>query len=268
MIHDNIYIKLTKEFNRGRVRTIICSGQAAVLHQLAVMSKDGDWIVREDEESLNYILEVLSSFQARYRFGAPLDIRWMKGGWSSHLEFCSPEMRVRADFFTRPPRFFSTDLIRLWKENESSALPFINLKELAELKKTNREKDYVIIGEIARLMKDPMEQLLYSRSALDIINLAQEYPGLVQEAMKQRPLLEKFLEGREKLEELLDKEKRDLIHANERRLAIYVNAAAKWTTLWPAVDKEISGMPLIKAHRYLIQRIEGILPFSPVKEGA
>jgi hypothetical protein len=52
----NIYVELTKEFNRGKLRAIICSGQAVVLHRLAVMSKDGDWIIYEDEESLNFIL--------------------------------------------------------------------------------------------------------------------------------------------------------------------------------------------------------------------
>ena len=30
-----IYLDLTREFNRGRLRTIICSGQAVVLHRLA-----------------------------------------------------------------------------------------------------------------------------------------------------------------------------------------------------------------------------------------
>lgn len=268
MMQTNIYIELTKAFNRGKVRSVICSGQAAVLHQLAIMSKDGDWIIREDEESLHHVMKVLSDFQARYRFGAPFDIRWVKGGWSSHFEFRSPSMRVRTDFFTRPPRMSPSDLKRLWKEHESSDLPFVNLKDLAELKKTNREKDYVVIGEIARLMKDPREQLLYSRSARDIINLAGKQPGLITEAAKQRPLLEKFSEGREKLEELLDKEKRALIRANENRLAIYLKAAEKWTTLWPSFEKEISGKPLFEAHQQMIQRAEGVLPFSPEGDNA
>ena len=103
-MQTNIYIQLTRAFNRGKVRAVICSGQAVVLHQLAIMSKDGDWIIREDEESLHHVMKVLSDFQARYRFGAPFDLRWMKGGWSSHFEFRSPSLRVRTDFFTRPPR--------------------------------------------------------------------------------------------------------------------------------------------------------------------
>jgi hypothetical protein len=34
-----IYVELTRELNRGRLRAVICSGQAVVLHRLAIMSK-------------------------------------------------------------------------------------------------------------------------------------------------------------------------------------------------------------------------------------
>lgn len=53
---ENIYLTLTREFNVGRRRAILSSGQAVVLHRLAVMSKDGDWIIRDDEESLRHLL--------------------------------------------------------------------------------------------------------------------------------------------------------------------------------------------------------------------
>ena len=33
----NIYLELTEEFNAGRLRCIISSGQAVVLHRLAIM---------------------------------------------------------------------------------------------------------------------------------------------------------------------------------------------------------------------------------------
>ena len=56
----NIYVRITEQFNEGKLRAVICSGQAVVLHHLAIMSKDGDWIVREDEESMHYILGILS----------------------------------------------------------------------------------------------------------------------------------------------------------------------------------------------------------------
>ena len=77
---SNIYLELTNRFNEGKLRAVLSSGQAVVMHGLAISSKDGDWIVREDEESLHYILGVLESYGAHYRLGAPLDSRWMMGG--------------------------------------------------------------------------------------------------------------------------------------------------------------------------------------------
>lgn len=36
----SVYLTLTSEFNEGGLRAIVSSGQAVVLHRLAVMSKD------------------------------------------------------------------------------------------------------------------------------------------------------------------------------------------------------------------------------------
>jgi hypothetical protein len=100
----NVYIAFTKRFNEGGLRAIGSSGQAVLLHRLAIMSRYGDWILRENAESLGHVLGVLSEHGARYRFGAPLDARWTSGEWSSHFEFRQDKLRVRMDFFTRPPR--------------------------------------------------------------------------------------------------------------------------------------------------------------------
>ena len=37
-VTSNIYLDLTREFNTGRLRCILSSGQAVVLHRLAVVS--------------------------------------------------------------------------------------------------------------------------------------------------------------------------------------------------------------------------------------
>jgi hypothetical protein len=48
---ENPYVRLTQEFNHGLLRAILASGQAVVLYRLAIMSKDGDWIVKEEAEA-------------------------------------------------------------------------------------------------------------------------------------------------------------------------------------------------------------------------
>lgn len=76
---SSIYINLTHAFNGGeRLRCIVSSGQAVVLYQLAMMSKDGDWIVHEDAQSFAHVLQVLEEHGARYRLGAPLDGRGLE----------------------------------------------------------------------------------------------------------------------------------------------------------------------------------------------
>lgn len=179
MVDSNVYLELTREFNEGGLRAVICSGQAVVLHRLAIMSKDGDWIVREDPAALSHVLNVLARRRARYRYGAPLARAWMRGGWSSHFEFRTTNLRVRTDFFTRPPRLSPGDLERLWKEQVGRVPPFVGLRDLAELKKTNREKDYAVIGDLARRMTDVTDQLLYSRSARDLETLAADRAELL-----------------------------------------------------------------------------------------
>jgi len=256
----SIYLDLTREFNDRRLRAVICSGQAAVLHRLAIASKDGDWILREDTETLDHVLAVLDRHGAKYRFGAPLDVRWMAGGWSAHFEFTAGELRVRTDFFTRPPRVSAEELRDMWVEQEGSDPPFTSARILAEMKKTERERDYPFIGELARRMPDPRDQFLYSRSADDLITLAQRHGDLVVEMTRQRPLLSRLGAGRRALAEAIQLEMLDLMEENEDRLAAYRTASSAWAEDWPTLSRELQGRPLLEAHAVLVERAAGVLP--------
>ena len=260
---DNPYLQLTADFNRGRLRALLSSGQAVVVHRLAIMSKDGDWILREDAEAVGHALESLSQLGARYRFGAPLDLRWLAGGWSSHFEHRREGMRLRTDFVSRPPRIPPAWLTRIWEEADANGSDVVGVEPLAALKLTNRDKDYAVVGELARLMTDPLSQLLYSRSARDLLQISEEYPVLLEEAARRRPVLTHVSEGREVLEEALDRERRALMHANEERLASYQTAVQDWARIWPEVQREIEGLSLLDAHRVVTSRAEGVLPFEP-----
>lgn len=71
----NVYFELTEAFNAERPIAVLGSGQAVVYHHLAIMSKDGDWILEETPEACRRVLEVLAERGARYRPGAWLAIR-------------------------------------------------------------------------------------------------------------------------------------------------------------------------------------------------
>ena len=261
-VMSNIYLDLTNRFNEGKLRAVLSSGQAVVMHGLALSSKDGDWIIREDSESFEHILGVLEEYGATYRLGAPLDVRWLSGGWSSHFEFELNGYRARTDFVSRPPRLSGESLARMWKEQERSSqfpVPTIDLERLARLKLTERERDYVFIGEIARKLNSARQQMLWSRSARDLIRLAAGHPELPQQLSHERPLLSVIHEGRERLEVALDAERRELSKINEGRLGRYALTAQEWTQNWRQLKTQIAGLPLREAHQIVVERAQ-VLP--------
>lgn len=260
----NIYLRLTRDFNAGRPRAVLAGGPAVVLYRLAIMSKDGDWVLREDEETLEHVLGVLAANGARYRFGAPLALPWMQGGWSAHFEFPLEGLRVRTDFVTRPPRLDPVVLSAFWRgldrhppEPEDAKLA---TEQLILTKQTNREKDYVAIGESARLLEEPLSALRHSRSARDILEIAARHPELLVAAQRERPCLMEVGEGREALAAALDAERRGLTALNEERLTRYEDAARDWAAAWPMLQREIEALPLGEAHARMVATATGCLP--------
>ena len=145
----NPYFELHKEFRAAGAELLVSSGQACVLYGIATFSKDGDWIIRETEVSCRAVLGVLAAHRATYRMGAPLDVRWLSQGWTSHFEFMSDEgIRVRTDFVSRPPRI--DDVKNVWKNAIiRDGIDMVNLESLVRLKQTRRERDYNVIGALA-----------------------------------------------------------------------------------------------------------------------
>ncbi len=265
----NPYLALTDEFNRDDVRAIVSSGQAVVLMRLSVASKDGDWVLKETADALSHVLAVLGRHGAHYRFGAPLDVRWMSGGWSAHLEFQADALRLRTDFVTRPPRLAPAELAALWEQQRAAAVPCVDPRRLVALKQTGRERDYAIIGELARLLTDPAEQLAASRSVDDLVELAAKHAPVARRLLDRRPLLAHALSGsRDELAAALDAERRVLMAADVRRLDRYASAAAAWAAGWPSLQRELVGFPLAAQHERIVARALGVLPFQPEPGGA
>lgn len=150
----------------------------------------------------------------------------------------------------------------MWDEQAQVSefpVPTIDLRRLALLKETKRDRDYSFIAEIARKLPSPSEQMLWSRSARDLIDLAKEHPDLVEQLKTQRPILAFIAQGRDALEAELDAERRNLKRADEDRLAAYAQASVEWTKQWPIIKREIAVLPLKQTHRVLVEHAQ-ILP--------
>lgn len=48
---DNVYFDLTRVWNERGPIVALSSGQAVVYYRIAIMSKDGDWVIRETAEA-------------------------------------------------------------------------------------------------------------------------------------------------------------------------------------------------------------------------
>jgi hypothetical protein len=172
-------------------------------------------------------------------------------------------LRLRCDFVTRPPRVSPAALAALWEAPAQKEVPVVTLPILADLKKTNREKDYAVIGELARKMEDKHLQALHSRSARDLMQLLAQHPAAVAEAAGERPLLSRIGQGREVIERLLDEERRALMRTNEDRLDRYLAAARRWGADWPRLSKQLAGRPLAEAHEMMVAKAADLLPYQP-----
>jgi hypothetical protein len=73
-----------------------------VYYRVAIMSKEGDWIIHETPEACAVVLGELEACGARYRVAPPLDVRWLSGGWSSHFEFFDARMLELAERLLPP----------------------------------------------------------------------------------------------------------------------------------------------------------------------
>lgn len=252
----NVYFELTREFNRDATVAVLSSGQAVVWYRLSLMSKDGDWIVREDEPACARVLEVLGAHGARYRPSAPLDPRWLCGGWSSHFEFSDErQRRVRCDFVSRPPRVRS-DAIRTMFGGQRAAgdIAVIDLESLVVTKQTQRAKDYPIIGALARLLPAARE-ILYTTDPDRVIDLA---ATTGTEVGREAVAAARRGAPRSDVVVALARETDEMQQRDRARIERYLAACAEYLREFQRLD--LGAPPLGEAHPRVCELAERLLP--------
>jgi len=255
----NVYFELTREFNRDAPVAALASGQAVVYYRVAIMSKDGDWVIREAPEACASVLTVLAGRGARYRPSAPLDVRWLAGGWSSHFESVDERgRRVRCDFVSRPPRVASGSLARLFDAGRArDGLLVVDTESLVRMKQTQRAKDYPAISEIARLLA-PEQELAYTTDPDRILALA----PLVAAGVA-RPSVETARKtgNRDQVVVSLAREIDALQQRDRIRVSRYLSAAGPYLQAFR--DAGLGDLPLHEAHAAACTLAERWLPARP-----
>ncbi|MGH9255927.1 MAG: hypothetical protein ACRD3C_15320 [Vicinamibacterales bacterium] len=251
---ENIYFALTEAFNSAAPTVALASGQAVVFYRIAIMSKDGDWVIRETPDACERVLLELETRGARYRLGAPLDVRWLAGGWSSHFEFFDDKQRrVRCDFVSRPPRVPAASLAALFDRASGSRLVAVDPESLILMKQTQRAKDYAVIADLASLL--PPERELELTTDPDRI-LALASAG----ASSRRPAVvaARGGTGRRAVVTALAEEADVLQQRDAARLDTYNEAAKPYIAECRTVG--LHELPLREAHNRLCEIAERRLP--------
>lgn len=252
----NVYFELTEAFNAQQPTVALASGQAVVYYRVAIMSKDGDWIIRETAEACERVLAELERRGSRCRLGAPLDVRWLAGGWSSHFEFFDDRRRrLRCDFVSRPPRVPRAALEALFAGGRPKLLA-VDIESLILMKRTQRAKDYAVIAELARLLP-PEREIEVTTDPDRILELAPKFG-----AVSQRPAVRAALIPGDRREVVvaLAVEADELQNRDRRRVAAYESSAAAF--LEECRRLGIADLSLRDAHARLCEVGERLLPFQ------
>jgi hypothetical protein len=240
---QNIYFELTRELNAQGPIAALASGQAVVYYRIAIMSKDGDWILKETSQACHRVLEVLAKRYARYRAGAPLDTRWLSGGWSSHFELTDERgRRIRCDFVSRPPRLARSISEELFAASEPGNLLVVDVESLIRMKYTQRAKDYPAIAELARLLP-PEKEVELTTDPDRILELAPRF-GAASKRFSVKAA--QAGEDRQNVVVALAREVDRLQQLDKKRLAGYQRASK--TYLQKLSEIGVSRLPLLEAH--------------------
>jgi hypothetical protein len=257
---------LTREFNAQDPIAALASGQAVVYYRIAIMSKDGDWILKETPQACDRVLSILAKKKARYRAGAPLDTRWLCGGWSSHFEFSDERSRrVRCDFFSQPPRISKNVIGSLFSEPAPDQILVVDVESLIQMKQTQRAKDYPTIAELARLLP-PESELELTTDPDRILELSPEFGAESKRAPVRAAQVGK---SREEIVVALARELDQLQQLDKKRLDRYQRASQRYLEAFH--HGGLSKLPLMQAHQKCCELASALLPLEigvPEEENA
>ncbi len=143
----NFFCKLLTE---AEIDFALTSGQACVYYGIQQTTKDSDWIIEpNDLVKLVVLLQGLDGHQGyrvSYRAicGAPCSSEYLANGWTTHIQITDSDgAEHHVDLFGAAPRVSQI-------EKDSEDPNFASRHIVAQMKKTDREKDWPFVFALAR----------------------------------------------------------------------------------------------------------------------
>lgn len=252
---------------RARAQGITCaitSGMACVAFGVAQTTKDCDVLCAP--EAAERLLELIHTTRLgeqspRYRgnLSPPLDARWLRGGWTSHFYWRTPDAEAYLDVFGLAPRGSSP-----WEAELHGS--YASQHTVAEMKRTNREKDWPYVTALGAQMlreRDPRGWLhIFDEDLIRTFLAETQIPAGL---LRRRPVLQLALANDSRLRAALHAERQFWHELDRVRIRIYARAIRPYLV---AVRKaQIPEQePLDAQHRARVECAQRHLPFYPIRD--
>ena len=201
-------VTVLSTIRRHQVRALLMGGQACVLYGGAEFSRDIDFLMSEEPEELARLRAALDELQAEPIAVPPFEAEHLHAGLAVHFRCRHPAAAgLRIDVMTRlrQREAFQT----LWHRRTTlevgeEAVELLDLADLVQAKKTQRDKDWPMIARLieshhAGHRNEPTPGrrrfwLSEARTVGLLLELAQTFPTETVALIHSRPLLASAVE--------------------------------------------------------------------------
>lgn len=241
-------LKVLSVFKKQKVEALLIGGQACIVYGAAEFSRDSDFVIMASPANLARLNQALAKLKAELIYFPQLTPEYLAKGHACHFRCHArgvEDLRVDIMGGLRGCEPFE----QLWKRkktvriNNVGALDILSLRDLVQSKKTQRDKDWLMLARLVEndifinKYKGSAGQarwwLLEARLPETLARLCARHPEIARKAAAQRPLLAAAIKGdMKKLAALLRKEE-----ALER---------AADTKYWTPLKKELEALRLAR----------------------
>lgn len=247
----NPIVKVLSTLSSHEVRHLLMGGQACVFYGAAEFSRDCDIVILAEPQNFTRLTSALQELQAECIAVPPMEWEHLARGHAIHFRCKHPDaLDIRLDIMSKMRG--CGEFSDLWEQrttiedNEGFIYELLGIEDLVKAKKTQRDKDWPMIRRLVDAHYEENREtageddirfwLRESRTAEVLIRVAAECPQVLDEVIKERPLLASTHEAsRTALEKALDEE-RSLEQAADKRY-------------WRPLVKELEAMRLARRKR-------------------
>jgi hypothetical protein len=227
--------RFRQDLHAAGIRFAITSGQACVYFGIQQTTKDSDWIIAPDDLSTlrAMLVDADSSRSVRVSYraicGAPLDQSFLGNGWTSHLAMTDTDSDTHhVDLFGKAPRISKM-------ERDTDDPDFACRQVVAQMKKTDREKDWPIVFALGRqaVAAGDVRGILHGQDADWLAATWSTIPAdKRRELIRRRPLLGLIDTKPDRLRRVMAIERQIWVTVNRERYGVYQRSWKNFFRQW------------------------------------